>query len=287
MQVVSGPSGFPQTSPSAPAFTWFRDGLHIAWRGTDRDNRLNVQNLTTGHVTTLADTTSAAPALAVVDDCLYLAWTGTDRQHRLNVAVSKDGRSFTKAPTLGQTTPADNGPALAPHPHGDVKLAVAWTGTDALHQINLAYASDGIHFGPAHPVPSTSSQHGPALAKAGNGPLYLAFTAENRGLVVVDVARPNSPLAGSRFQASDAAPSLAVQVSANGQPTGDEPHLAWIGTDRQFNVGRFDQNGKLSSASVGIQSSKDGLSLAFTPGGVRKVAWTTDDFYSSLAYDVV
>src|SRR5262249_10483762 len=122
-QLLSTVGGaFPETSFSAPAITWFRNELYIAWRGTD--DRVNIEDVSTGHKTTLSETTSAAPALAVYNRRLVLAWTGTDAQHHLNVLSSTDGVHWGNKGTLAQTTFASDGPALTAYGRF---LVLAWT----------------------------------------------------------------------------------------------------------------------------------------------------------------
>jgi hypothetical protein len=71
-QLLSTVGGaFPETSFSAPAITSFRNNLYVAWRGTD--DRVNIENLVTGHKITLSETTSAAPALVVYNGRLVRA----------------------------------------------------------------------------------------------------------------------------------------------------------------------------------------------------------------------
>jgi hypothetical protein len=181
----------PETSIAAPAIITFQDQItnnyapYIAWTGTDAQHHLNIENLYTGIKRTLPDTSSAAPALAVFQGRLFLAWTGTDAQHHLNVESSADGLNFDHktvldAPPgppgvfngLNATTPASDGPALAPAPGGQA-LCIAWTGTDL--RLNYTYAFDpfGQYWGAAHTL-QLYSYSSPALDTY-NGELTISW----------------------------------------------------------------------------------------------------------------
>jgi hypothetical protein len=76
-----------------------------------------------------------------------LAWTGTDSLHRLNYLISNDGLHYTNKHTLNETSlwrPAValmNGAGFNVNglvSRGEV-LALAWTGDDAAHTLNLEY----------------------------------------------------------------------------------------------------------------------------------------------------
>lgn len=290
MTIVYDLFGNPQVSLSAPAlFTW-SGRLYIAWRGTD--DHINLQNLADGNQIVLSDTTSAAPAVVEANlpgaaTCLYLAWTGTDAGHHLNVASTDDiepvapHNGFRYKVTLPQTTDAVNGPALAAGLlDGAPALNIAWTGTDAVHRVNLAYAEL-----PRAPAPlkfnspavrsDSSSQHKPALT--GNGDLTLAWTGENGQLIVANVlANITNPLA----EKSNKAPSLAQRDDL-------VPYLAWTGTDNRLNVAGNVVLGPLEGPDTVDETSYNAPSLIFDSTGTRYIAWTGTEGAGVLNYEVV
>lgn len=118
------------------ALAWQGGKLHAAWVGTDDDHRLNILeidvhpngSMTTGHKTTLLQSSSAdaGPALAALGQRLYLAWTGLD--HHVNIMVSLDGGHTFGLKSDFEQSRSDCGPALAVHEDGTV--CIGWIGRD-------------------------------------------------------------------------------------------------------------------------------------------------------------
>jgi hypothetical protein len=91
----------------------------------------------------LADTSIDGPAIATMGNGTVLAWTGTDASHHLNIMTSTDGLHYSNKHILPETSlwrPAVlfivSGRAL---PYGTI--ALAWTGTDPGHTLNLEFIS--------------------------------------------------------------------------------------------------------------------------------------------------
>jgi hypothetical protein len=260
-----------ETSPSAPAIATFKGDKYIAWRGTN-NNYLNIEDLTTHHkITFTTETTSAAPALATFflgashARVLAIAWTGTDPQHHLNVELSFDGMNFILATKsiLGQTTPASDGPALAPlgDKGGATGLAIGWTGTD--HQLNFAFAPDGQHFGPANTL-GVTSPYGPALTENGFGALIIAWTDPSH--VVEEFNLETLQKGPITIALTNNAPSL---VASNGLL-----FIAWTDPRQRLNVDNVD-----TQTAVPVDATSPyGPSLAIDPdGSMLDIAWTGMD----------
>ncbi len=117
------------------------------------------------------------------------------------------------------------GPALANI--DDTLLALAWTGTDAAHHLNVETSPDGRSFGGKVTLPETSP-HAPGAAY-GNGRLFLAWADSEHRLNVTSsadqVTFANKVTLG---QLSTSAPALAF---GNGRL-----FLAWTGTDSQHRL---------------------------------------------------
>jgi len=139
-------------------------------------------NQTTGASVTLGDSAVGQPALAVYNNQLYIAWTGTNAAHNLNVALVQTNGSG--APTgLGSKYVDGNtsiaAPSLAAYNN---QLYIAWTGTNAQHNLNVALVqTNGA--GVATSVVSKlvlpdSSNSGPALWVS-NNELWLSWVNLN------------------------------------------------------------------------------------------------------------
>jgi hypothetical protein len=101
-----------------------------------------------------------------------IAWTGTD--HRLNLLTSSDGTHYGNKLTLNETSFAR--PAVVGGWAG--AIAIAWTGTDANHSLNVMFDVRS-----AHPTKVTlrheNSMMAPSLEQGGGGVL-LAWTGTDR-----------------------------------------------------------------------------------------------------------
>jgi hypothetical protein len=266
----------PEGSRSAPASTTFRNDLYVAWRGFD--DHLNIEDVNTGHKTTLPETTSAAPALAVFKGRLVVAWTGTDPEHHLNVESSTDGMNFGNKGTLAYCTFASDGPALAAYNGSDAPaggdLEIAWTGTDT--NLNDASSTDGKNFGVAHTFGiyfRATSQYGPALATY-NGHLNVAWTGTDNRVNFMDLFNGAKDTTNA---ISHNAPSLATA------PNGDLC-LALTWADNQQLLLLDTVTGFYHAIT---EYSPYGPSLAYDSAGTRYIAWTGIDYNGSLNYEIV
>jgi len=113
----------------------------LAWTGTDANDSLNVLPITTsnpltpGTKTVLSQFSSnAGPSLKgnVFFDRLVLGWSTRGAQ-QLNLAESTDAVHFTSA--LGSGLPQTS--ATAPQFFNSSNPCIAWTGTDAVHHLNV------------------------------------------------------------------------------------------------------------------------------------------------------
>jgi len=157
---------------------------------------------------TLPETSIAGPGF----DGQAIAWTGTDPNHHLNIRVGTNGVQFPTKTTLPETSPF--GTAVAPALGISLTLpnAVAWTGGDANHSLNIQV----IPGGPKLTLPE-SSIAAPALDFGSAGFLLLAWTGgdANHSLNVlpltIDASSrrliPGTKTILSQFS-SDAGPSL-------------------------------------------------------------------------------
>lgn len=91
----------------------------------------------------LGETSIDGPAIANMGNGTVLAWTGTDALHHLNIMTSTDGLNYSNKHILPETSlwrPAIlfivGGRGL---PYGTI--ALAWTGTDPAHTLNLELIS--------------------------------------------------------------------------------------------------------------------------------------------------
>src|SRR5260370_17395712 len=102
-------------------------------------------------------------------------------------------------PPLGKTTLAESAigaPELANvNPNTD-PLAIAWTGTDQTHHLNVIYSSDGSIFSGKVTLNETSID-GPGLA-FGNGNGFIAWTGTD-GTHHVNLGRSSNPTTFAGF----------------------------------------------------------------------------------------
>ena len=136
-----------ETSIAAPAIDFIStpgqtpNTVLLAWTGTDANDSLNVLPITTsnplipGTKTVLSQFSSnAGPSLKgnVFFDRLVLGWSTRGAQ-QLNLAESTDAVHFTSA--LGSGLPQTS--ATAPQFFNSSNPCIAWTGTDAVHHLNV------------------------------------------------------------------------------------------------------------------------------------------------------
>jgi hypothetical protein len=167
---------------------------------------------------------------------------------------------------------AIEGPALANV--NDSHLALAWTGTDAAHHLNVVTSQDGRLFGGKVTLPETSP-HAPAAA-FGNGRLFLAWTDSQRRINVIS-STDNVTFSNkvTLTQMSTSAPALTF---ANGLL-----HLAWTGTDSQHHLNVMSSTDGLTWGSkvTLAQMSGTGPGLAFANGSLY-LLWVGTDPNLSL-----
>jgi hypothetical protein len=162
---------------------------------------------------------------------------------------------------------AIEGPALANV--NDSHLALAWTGTDPAHHLNVVASPDGRSFGGKVTLPETSP-HAPAAA-FGNGRLFLAWTDNQRRINVIS-STDNITFSNTvtLTQMSTSAPALTF---ANGLL-----HLAWTGTDSQHHLNVMSSTDGLTWGNkvTLAQMSGTGPGLAFGNGSLY-LLWVGTD----------
>jgi hypothetical protein len=111
-----------------------------------------------------------------------LAWTGTDTAHRLNLLTSNDGLHYSDKHTLPETSlwrpgvTFDQGGRGAPYG----QIAVAWTGTDSAHTLNVEYiAAPDFTVTKKFTFQGETSFTAPSVAFI-NDDLYLAWAGTDR-----------------------------------------------------------------------------------------------------------
>ena len=183
----------------------------------------------------LPETSIAGPGFAGT----AIAWTGTDAAHHLNVAVGTDGLHFPTKTILPETSPF--GPAFSPAVNVSPGLpyALAWTGTDANHSLNVEIFPGGKKL-----TLRETSIGAPAIdvgSLNGTAALMLAWTGTdaNHSLNVLPLTSrdgvnlvPGTKTVLSQFS-SDAGPSLLSNYYSK--------HDAWVlgwttRTTRQLNL---------------------------------------------------
>jgi hypothetical protein len=111
-----------------------------------------------------------------------LAWAGTDTAHRLNLLTSNDGLHYSNKHVLPETSlwrpgvAFDQGGRGAPYG----QIAVAWTGTDSAHTLNVEYiAAPDLTVTKKLTFWGETSFTAPAVAFI-NDDLYLAWAGTDR-----------------------------------------------------------------------------------------------------------
>jgi hypothetical protein len=109
--------------------------------------------------------------------------------------------------------------------------AIAWTGTDAAHHLNIRTGTDGLHFPTKTTLPETSPV-GPALIMQPGGPLVFAWTGTDANHSLnVEFGPPNSTKL-TLHESSFAAPAIAFGIVGDHQ----ELLLAWTGIDANHSL---------------------------------------------------
>jgi hypothetical protein len=188
----------------------------------------------------LGDTSIDGPAIATMGNGTVLAWTGTDASHHLNIMTSTDGLHYGNKHILPETSlwrPAVlfivSGRAL---PYGTI--ALAWTGTDPDHTLNLELIST-----PSFTVMQKITYWGetsftaPALASINgdiNSDIYLVWSGVDRGHTL-NVMHYSTVAKTSQKQtlwgwSSISRPSISTDQSSNSTGL----ILAWTGTNNHI-----------------------------------------------------
>ena len=170
------------------------------------------------------------------------------------------------------TEQAVEGPALASV--GDGRLALAWTGADPAHHLNVQTSPDGRSFGGKVTLPETSP-HAPAAA-FGNGRLFLAWTDSQRRVNVASSADLGT-FAGkvTLAEMSTSGPAL---VFANGLL-----HLAWTGADSQHRLNVMSSTDGLTWAGKVTLGDRSGTGPGLgSAGGLLYLLWAGADPNLSL-----
>ena len=144
-------------SPFSPALAFFKGQVWLAWTGTDPGHSLNVMamgpnGLTPGQKTILSQQgtgfgSGSAPSLRadMRDNLLLLTWTLLAAPLTIDLAQSSDGLTWATSFSPPPPQTSDSGPDVLTTP-GSHAAALplyywAWTGTDSLHSLNIAYTS--------------------------------------------------------------------------------------------------------------------------------------------------
>ncbi len=181
-------------------------------------------------VTLWGETSVDGPALSSITDnfegvheITTIGWTGTDTLHHLNLLQSSDNPAlgalhFGNTITLPDTSFAR--PAIYQFGGGIGTTAVAWTGTDSNHSLNLATFYSTGQVAQRWTFRHESSNYAPALAYFGSD-LILAWTGTdaNHSLNVLPI-NFSTKMVGtktilSQFSSS-AGPNLAVYALGSG-----------------------------------------------------------------------
>ena len=96
------------------------------------------------HKVILPDTSIDGPTLDSAGNESVLAWTGTDAAHHLNVETSTDGLHYGHKLILDESSPFRPDVTVTPVQASFV-VALAWTGTDASHTLNVLFDIYGSH----------------------------------------------------------------------------------------------------------------------------------------------
>ena len=226
----------------------------------------------------LPETSIAGPGF----DGQAIAWTGTDAAHHVNLRVGTNGVNFPTKTTLPETSPF--GPSLAPVPvKNPLPNAVAWTGTDANHSLNVQIIPGGTKL-----TLHESSSAAPALdfATGGAGALLLAWTGTDANhslntllLTLAPDGKHLIPGAKTvlRQFSSDAGPSLL----GNAFTHNDEFILGWsVRGTQQLN---FTTDFSTSAAGSGLPETSATAPQFVVQGTVGMcMSWTGTDAANHL-----
>ncbi len=155
-------------------------------------------------------------------------------------------------------------------------LAIAWTGTDWDHHLNVMCSTDGQHFSGKVTLRETSP-HGPGFA-FGNGRAFLAWTGTDSHHHLNVISSSDCRTFGSKVTLADTSPHAPALAFGNGRL-----FLAWTGYDhnRSLNV-ISSAGGTVFANKVTLhENSPTGPGLAFF-GGRLYLLWAGTDSNRSL-----
>src|SRR5947209_9853234 len=171
------------SSIAAPALISYMGVLIMAWTGTDGKRHLNIaSSKDEGRTWTkvpVGDLSLGAPSLAQYTSGagfshLFLAFTGTDNHLFVKSCEGLKVEYFSHPDHNRIAETSSYGPSLAVMDSGegkDIFLAIAWTGQDARHSLNVAYSLQGFSpFGNKEVSPHDTSNAGPSIVKNSNYP---------------------------------------------------------------------------------------------------------------------
>ncbi len=244
-------------------------------------------------VTLWGDTSIDGPALSSITDnyegiheTTTIGWTGTDTLHHLNLIYSSDNPAlgvlhFGNKVMLHETSFAR--PAIYQFGGGIGTTAVAWTGSDPGHSLNLAtfYTSGTIEH--KWTFWHESSNYAPALAYF-DGNLVLAWTGTdpNHSLNVLPI-NFSSRTVGTKTILSQFSSSAGPNLSVYPYGTGDQLVLNWTTPTQHLNLATSTDGvhftNSLGSAGT-LQLSAQAPSSLYIPaegGPDNWMAWTGTD----------
>lgn len=261
----------------------------IAWAGTDQAHRLNVATSADGlsyrNKITLSETSNAKPAVVATlhsDGRLgpvLLAWTGTDGRLRL----MWDVYGSRKKVTLGETSISS--PSLVVT--SPESFALAWTGTDSGHTLNVRRYGLNSALGPESAkeiLTQFHSDNAPTLAVAVET-VYISFSdrASRRIYTAreqIGVPKSWSLTNSGEPQTSSSPPSLR-SVGTASKPLA-YLYRAWTGTNafRSLNIQRSTGSPSWTGPVATLnEACLGGPSLGQVRSDVNRiiVAWTGTD----------
>jgi hypothetical protein len=167
---------------------------------------------------------------------------------------------------------AIQGPALANV--NDTMLALAWTGVDAAHHLNVETSPEGRSFDGKVTLPETSP-YAPAAA-SGNGRLFLAWTGSDSRRRVNVVSSPDCVTFSKKITFRET--SISVPALAFGSGV---LYLAWTDSQHRLNV-MSSPDGVAWGGKVTLGDTSDaGPGLAFV-NGLLYLLWAGTDPNRSL-----
>ena len=174
-----------------------------------------------------------------------LAWTQADTAHSIAVMTTAIGTTFANKVVLPETSFAR--PAVTRTPSG--KVAVAWSGNDTKHTLNVLYDVYGART--KLTLWGETSDYSPALVTAPNGSLLLAWTGQNsaHSLNLLNISMSGTPTRNWKVTlwsfGSLSGPSLNFEASRS------EYLLGWLTTSSANRVATANSaDGKTWSAAT-------------------------------------